>query len=121
MISIKDIAKECNVSVATVSKALNDHDDISAATKDKVRKAAQKLGYTTNVAARALKTHKTYNLGILFADDRAGLSHEYFSMILESFQREAERHGYDITFINHAIAGKIPQSGWRCHHDGGFR
>ena len=106
MISIKDIAKECNVSVATVSKALNDHDDISAATKDKVRKAAQKLGYTTNVAARALKTHKTYNLGILFADDRAGLSHEYFSMILESFQREAERHGYDITFINHAIAGK---------------
>ena len=106
MISIKDIAKECNVSVATVSKALNDHDDISAATKDKVRKAAQKLGYTTNVAARALKTHKTYNLGILFADDRAGLSHEYFSVILESFQREAERHGYDITFINHAIAGK---------------
>ena len=54
MISIKDIAKECNVSVATVSKALNDHDDISAATKDKVRKAAQKLGYTTNVAARPI-------------------------------------------------------------------
>ncbi|MBQ6334781.1 MAG: LacI family DNA-binding transcriptional regulator [Erysipelotrichaceae bacterium] len=106
MISIKDIAKECGVSVATVSKALNDHDDISQATKEKVRKAASKLGYTTNVAARALKTNKTYNLGILFADERAGLSHEYFSMILESFQREAEKHGYDITFINHAIAGK---------------
>lgn len=106
MVSIKDIAKDCNVSVATVSKALNDHDDISVLTKEKVRKSAQKLGYTTNVAARALKTNKTYNLGILFADERAGLSHEYFSMILESFQREAEKHGYDITFINHAIAGK---------------
>lgn len=106
MVSIKDIAKECGVSVATVSKALNDHDDISDATKEKVRKTAKRMGYTTNVSARALKTNKTYNLGVLFADDRAGLSHEYFSMILESFQREAEKYGYDITFINHAIAGK---------------
>ena len=106
MTSIKDIAKECNVSVATVSKALNDQDDISPATKEKVRRAAAKLGYTTNIAARALKTNKTYNLGILFADERAGLSHEYFSMILESFQREAETAGYDLTFINHKIAGK---------------
>ncbi|MBR3266155.1 MAG: LacI family DNA-binding transcriptional regulator [Erysipelotrichaceae bacterium] len=106
MVSIKDIAKKCNVSVATVSKALNDQSDISEATKEKIRKVARKMGYTTNVSARALKTKRTYNLGILFADDRAGLSHEYFSMILESFQREAEKYGYDITFINHAIAGK---------------
>ena len=105
MISIKDIAKECKVSVATVSKALNDQSDISESTKEKVRRVAKKLGYTTNVAARALKTNRTYNLGILFADERAGLSHEYFSMILESFQREAEKNGYDITFINHSIAG----------------
>jgi len=105
MASIKDIAKECGVSVATVSKALNDQDDISQSTKEKVRKAAAKLGYTANVAARALKTNRTYNLGILFADERAGFTHEYFSMILESFQKEAEKHGYDITFINHAIAG----------------
>ena len=106
MVSIKDIAKECGVSVATVSKALNDHDDISDATKDKVKRTAKRMGYLTNVSARALKTNRTYNLGILFADERAGLSHEYFSMILESFQREAEKAGYDITFINHAIAGK---------------
>ena len=105
MISIKDIAKECKVSVATVSKALNDHSDISEQTKDKVRKVARKLGYTTNVAARALKTNRTYNIGVLFADDTISLSHEYFSMILESLQREAERNGYDITFINHKISG----------------
>ena len=105
MVSIKDIARECGVSVATVSKALNDQSDISEATKKKVRKVAEEMGYTINVSARALKTNRTYNIGVLIAEDRAGLSHEYFSLILESLQRELEKSGYDITLINHAIAG----------------
>ena len=50
MVSVKDIAKECGVSVATVSKALNGHSDISQATKEKVRAAAQRLGYMPNSA-----------------------------------------------------------------------
>ncbi len=106
MVSIKDIAKKCNVSVATVSKALNDKEDISAAMKQKIRKAAAEMGYAVNVSARALKTNRTYNIGVLFADDRAGFAHEYFSLILESLQREAESSGYDITFINRKIAGQ---------------
>mgnify|MGYP000537384159 CR=1 FL=1 len=56
MASIKDIAKACGVSVATVSKALNGHNDISQATKEKVREAARQIGYMPNSAARALKT-----------------------------------------------------------------
>ena len=52
MASIKDIAKACGVSVATVSKALNGHNDISQATKEKVREAARQLGYMPNSAAR---------------------------------------------------------------------
>ena len=77
MASIKDIAKACGVSVATVSKALNGHSDISQATKEKVRQAADKLGYMPNSAARALKTNRTYNLGVLFVDDaQSGLTHE---------------------------------------------
>ncbi len=106
MVSIKDIAKKCGVSVATVSKALNDKDDISPAMKQKVRKAADEMGYAVNVSARALKTNRTYNIGVLFADDRAGFAHEYFSLILESLQRESEASGYDITFINRKIAGQ---------------
>ena len=106
MVSIKDIAKKCNVSVATVSKALNDQADISEATKEKIRRVAKSMGYATNVSARALKTNRTYNLGVLFGDERSGLSHEYFSMILESMRKEAEKYGYDITFINRAVAGK---------------
>lgn len=106
MVSIKDIAKKCNVSVATVSKALNNQKDISDATKKKVKKIAEQMGYTTNVAARALKTNKTYNIGVLFDDSRSGLTHEYFSLILSSFQKEVESKGYDLTFINNTVAGK---------------
>ena len=77
MASIKDIAKACGVSVATVSKALNGHNDISQATKEKVREAARQIGYMPNSAARALKTNRTYNLGVLFVDEaQSGLTHE---------------------------------------------
>ncbi len=104
MASIKDVAKECGVSVATVSKALNGHSDISQATKEKVRAAAERLGYMPNSAARALKTNRTYNLGVLFVDEaQSGLTHEFFAAVLDSFKRQAESRGYDITFINHNI------------------
>ena len=101
MVSMKDIARRCGVSVATVSKALNGLPDIGEETRQRICAVASEMGYMTNSAARALKTKRTYNLGILFVDERrSGLSHEYFSSILEGFKQEAEAHGYDITFIN---------------------
>ena len=101
MVSIKDVSARCGVSVATVSKSLNDHSDISAATKEHVRKIAKEMGYFPNSSARALKTNRTYNLGVLFVDEaQSGLTHEYFANVLDSFKVEAERSGYDITFIN---------------------
>ena len=53
MPSLKDLAKECGVSVATVSKALNDQPDIAAATRERIRAAARRMGYLPNAAARA--------------------------------------------------------------------
>ena len=107
MVSMKDIAQRCGVSVATVSKALNGQPDIGEETRARVAAAAREMGYMTNSAARALKTNRTYNLGVLFVDERrSGLAHAYFSAVLESFKVEAENHGYDITFINHNVGGK---------------
>lgn len=101
MVSMKDISKKCNVSVATVSKALNDRQDISVETKERICQVAKELGYLPNSSARALKTNRTYNLGVLFVDEsNSGLTHSYFSHVLDSFKREAENAGYDITFIS---------------------
>ena len=54
MVSMKDIAQRCGVSVATVSKALNGQQDIGEDTRRRICIAAEKMGYMTNSAARAL-------------------------------------------------------------------
>lgn len=101
LVSIKDIAQICHVSPATVSKALNDHSDISEKTKKRIQAVAKELGYMPNSAARALKTQRTHNIGVLFVDAaNSGLTHHYFAHVLESFKVKAEMEGYDITFIN---------------------
>ena len=68
MVSMKDISAACGVSVATVSKALNDHNDVGEDTKLRIRQKAKEMGYFPNSSARALKTNKSYNIGVLFVD-----------------------------------------------------
>ncbi len=107
MVTIKDISRECGVSTATVSKVFNGYTDVSPTTIENVFAAARKLGYTPNAAARMLKTNRSNNIGVLFADAvSSGLMHEYFSAVLNSLKMEAERCGYDITFISQNLGGK---------------
>ncbi|MEA4966401.1 MAG: LacI family DNA-binding transcriptional regulator [Oscillospiraceae bacterium] len=107
MISIKDIALHCGVSTATVSKALNDQPDIGKGTRERVKAAAAELGYLPNAAARALRTKRSYSIGVLFVDQmQSGLAHEYFSVILNSLKTEAEKLGYDITFFSQNVGGR---------------
>lgn len=109
MVSIKDISNACGVSVATVSKALNNHSDISEETKKKVSRVAQELGYIPNFASKALKTNRTYNIGVLYDNkQKSGLIHGYFTEVLDGFKNAAESKGYDITFINNKsiVAGR---------------
>lgn len=101
MVSMKEIAAVCGVSVATVSKALNDRKDVGEETKELVRKTADELGYFPTISAQALRTNRTYNIGVLFADGaRSGLTHDYFAAILQNFKIAAEIKGYDLTLIN---------------------
>lgn len=107
MTTIKDISKACGVSTATVSKALNGYAEISEETADLIRRTAKEMHYMPNAAARLLKTNISHNIGVLFVDGTmSGLTHEYFSLILNSVKEEAEKLGYDITFISQYIGGK---------------
>ncbi len=104
MVKIKDIAKKCGVSVSTVSKALADYPDINENTVKYIREVARNMGYLPNAAARALRTNRSYNIGVLFIDKTSsGLRHEFFSGILNSVKVGAESRGYDITFTSKNI------------------
>lgn len=119
MVSMKDIAKLCGVSVATVSKALNDYSDIGDETKKRIREAAEEAGYFPNSSARALKTNRTYNLGVLFMDDaQSGLTHDFFAAVLNSFKVEAEKCGYDITFTNCRVSNRRMSYYEHCRYRG---
>ena len=103
-VTIKDVAKRCGMSISTISKVFNGYSDISQETRDQVLKVARDMGYQPNALARALKTNRTYNLGVLFVDENvSGLTHPFFAAMLNAFKSKAESHGYDITFINHNI------------------
>ncbi len=101
MISIKTIAEKCGVSIATVSKALNDHNDVGAETKETVLRTAKELGYLPNAQARALKTNRTYNVGVLLDDvAKNGLTHAFFSHVIDNFRVVMAENGFDVTLIN---------------------
>ena len=120
MASMKDISELCGVSIATVSKALNDQSDIGEETRARIKQVAKELGYFPNSSARALKTKRTYNLGVLFVDEaQSGLTHDYFANVLNSFKKVAEEKGYDITFISAGNgAGKRMSYLERCRYRG---
>jgi len=67
-ITIKDLAKLVNLSTSTVSRALSDHPDISEATKNKVRLAAEEFNYTTNVHARFFRTQKSRLIALVLPE-----------------------------------------------------
>lgn len=107
MVTIRDISEACGVSTATVSKALNGYGDVGRTTAELVKETAKRMNYFPNAAAKQLKTSVSHNIGVLFIDETAcGLTHEFFSEILNSAKTEAERLGYDITFICKNIAGR---------------
>lgn len=103
MVSIKDISVACGVSVATVSKALNDQKDVGAATKARIKQVAKEMGYVPNAASQALKTKHSYNIGVLYKEEsEAGLAHDFYAKVLEGVRSTAEQKGYDITFVNNS-------------------
>lgn len=100
MVTLKDIARECKVSFSTVSKALKGSPEISIETTDFIKKKAQEMGYHPNIAARSLRTNRTYDIGVIFEDKTgAGFQHQYFATIISGIQKVAFKKGYEMTFV----------------------
>jgi len=89
--TIKDVARRANVSVATVSRALNGHDNVANAVRERVHSAARELRYTPHHAARSLSSRRTETVGVVLPD----LHGEFFSELMRGIDqvaREAALH-----------------------------
>jgi DNA-binding LacI/PurR family transcriptional regulator len=107
MATIYDIAKLCNLSPTTVSKALSGASDVSVNTRNRVRQVASQLDYIPDGQARGLSQNRTWTICVLCQDgSEMGLRHYLFAGIIESFKSVVERHGYDIVFISNQV-GKM--------------
>ena len=91
-ITIKDIARELNISVATVSRALRDAHDVSEQTRQEVLKKARELNYKANQHAVGLAGRKSQNIAIILPT----ITNYYFSTVVTGIQDVAYKNGYNI-------------------------
>jgi LacI family transcriptional regulator len=95
--TIRDVAQRAGVSIATVSRALNEKGDIRPETRDRVREAAEALGYAADPAARALVTHRTNVVGVVVGDNAGhrDLSLIFFGKVLAAIARKLGGEHYE--------------------------
>lgn len=91
-ITIKDIARELNISPSTVSRALKNHPDISQATKDSVNKYAKDFNYKPNSLALSLRMSRNNTIGIIVPE----IIHYFFSSILSGIEQVANQEGFNV-------------------------
>lgn len=105
MVTIYDIAKATGFSPPSVSKALNGTGGLSAESRAAILKAAEDMGYTPNMAARALSTSRSNLIGVIYEDYYMlmGFKHPLFSEILNSFRTVIEDRGYDLLFLSRTL------------------
>ncbi|WP_202081639.1 LacI family DNA-binding transcriptional regulator [Caldalkalibacillus salinus] len=99
--TIKDVARVASVSIATVSRILNNQPGYSEETKRKVMKAIKELGYQPNAVARGLINKKTQTIGVLFPDISSMLS----SAILGGIEEVTHEHGNSVIVCHTAAQG----------------
>ncbi|MFD1614624.1 LacI family DNA-binding transcriptional regulator [Gelatiniphilus marinus] len=92
MVTLKQLAKELNVSISTVSKALNNSDEIGEETIKRVKELANLYNYKPNKVALSLKQNRTNTIGVIIPD----ILNHFLAKVLFGIEREAAQHGYNI-------------------------
>lgn len=115
-VNLKRLAKELNLAVSTVSRALSDSYDISAETKERVRSLAKKLNYQPNPYARSLRKHNSNTIAIIIPE----IANNFFSLAIDGIEEVTQANGYHVliylthenplkeaAFIRHLMSGRV--------------
>ena len=95
-VTIRDVAKAAGVSASTVSRALSLPDIVDPATRDRVMRVADHLGYRPNRAARGLTTGRTGNIGLILPD----LANPFFPSVVKGIQHAAHEADYQVFVVD---------------------
>jgi LacI family transcriptional regulator len=90
--TIQDVAKAAGVSISTVSRVLNDKDDVAPETYQKVQEVIEAMGYTSSLAARGMRSHRTRVIGVIMPD----VSSPYCTEILRGINQAVAISDYDL-------------------------
>ncbi|MBL0163340.1 MAG: LacI family DNA-binding transcriptional regulator [Xanthomonadales bacterium] len=102
-VTIKDVAREANVSIATVSRALNGHSNVTQPMREKIVEIASRLRYMPHGAARSLSTRRTQTIGAILPD----LYGEFFSELIRGMDLAARESGLHLLVSSsHGSAGE---------------
>lgn len=96
MATIKNVAQDAGVSVATVSRALNRTEQVSPGVRDRVLEAVERLGYRPNAVARSLRSRSTKTLGLVIPS----VSNPFFTLMSRAVEGVARERGYSLMLGN---------------------
>ena len=94
--TIRDVAKKLNLSITTVSRAMDGYDDVAEQTRQLVVDTARKLGYTPNRAARQLRRQKTETIGFILPAGAQHFSEPFFTEFIAGLGSELASRNYDL-------------------------
>jgi LacI family transcriptional regulator len=94
--TIRDVAKKLNLSITTVSRALDGYGDVSKPTREMVVKTARQMGYSPNRAARQLRRQKAETIGFILPASAQHFSETFFSEFIAGLGHELALHNYDL-------------------------
>lgn len=101
--TLDDVAREADVSTATVSRCLNEKQKVSPKTLDRVMKTVEKLGYTPNFNARAMAAKRSFTIGAIIPT----MENAIFARGLQAFQETLHELGYNLLVSSSAYQPKL--------------
>lgn len=107
-VTIQDVAKTAGVSVSTVSRVLNGKVDVASETKDRIRSVIDDLGYTTNLAARSMRSFKKNMVGLIMPD----IAYPFAIEVMKGVNRAIAESEFDLLVYT---TGDVRKSGRASH------
>ncbi|MCJ7701251.1 MAG: LacI family DNA-binding transcriptional regulator, partial [Anaerolineales bacterium] len=111
-VTIHDVAEAAGVSVSTVSRVLNDKEDVAEATYEKVQHVIQELGYASSLAARGMRSHRTNVIGLIMPD----VASPYCIEVLQGVNKAIVQLDYDLIVYTNGDVRKYATADQERHY-----